>query len=71
MKAVIQLSAREELKALPILLRDSPGVVLGDRIYVISVDAARRLREAGVRFTEVSREVEAPLVEGALPGERI
>lgn len=47
MKIVIQLSAREELKALPILLRDSPGVVLPDRTYVVRAEAVRRLRDAG------------------------
>lgn len=71
MKVCIQFSAREELKALPILLRDSPGVALPDRTYVVSVDAAKRLREAGVRFTELSREADSPTHEGALPGERI
>ncbi len=47
---VIQLSEREEAKALPILLRLSPGVILPNRIYVIDGRAAQALRDAGVAF---------------------
>jgi hypothetical protein len=54
MKVIIQFTSREETRALPILLRHSPGMVLPSRRYVISEEAARALREAGVRFTEVS-----------------
>lgn len=71
MKVIVRFSAREELKALPILLRHSPGMVLPDRTYVISADAARTLRDAGVRYTELASEREPPSVEGAAPGERI
>ncbi|HEY8504902.1 MAG TPA: hypothetical protein VIL46_09990 [Gemmataceae bacterium] len=71
MKVVIRLSSREELKALPILLRHSPGTVLPDRTYVISEEAAVALREAGVAFTELSRETNAPGLAGVDPGERI
>lgn len=53
MKVVIRLTGREEAKALPILLRHSPGAVLPDRTYTISEDAARALRAAGVAFTEL------------------
>ncbi|MBI4600809.1 MAG: hypothetical protein HY721_02505 [Planctomycetes bacterium] len=56
MKIVIRMSAREEAKALPILLRHSPGIVLPDRTYVISQAAARELRQAGVEFMQLSRE---------------
>jgi hypothetical protein len=55
MTVIIQLSAQEELKALPILLRSSPGVALPGCTYVISSEAARRLRDAGVRFKELNR----------------
>jgi hypothetical protein len=60
MKTIIQISETEEAKALPILLRHSPGAVLPNRIYVISAEAAQQLREAGVQFTELSRESNAP-----------
>jgi hypothetical protein len=70
MKVVIQMSEREELKALPILLRDSPGIMLRNGTYLVSTDAARRLREKGVQFTEVGREAAAG-IEGVGSGERI
>jgi hypothetical protein len=50
MKVAIQFSKREEAKALPILLRHSPGMILRNRIYVISDGAVRALRRAGVKF---------------------
>jgi hypothetical protein len=51
MKVVIQLSAREEIKALPILLRHSPGMVMPERTYVLNEQAVDALHQAGVRFT--------------------
>ena len=71
MKIIIQMSEAEEVKALPILLRHSPGAVLPHHIYVVSDEAARKLREAGVQFTELSRESNAPRLEGVGSGERI
>ncbi len=71
MNVVIRFSAREELKALPILLRHSPGTVLPERTYVISLEAARALREAGVKFTELGSEADPPRLEGAPSGERV
>ena len=50
MKVVIRLSAKEELRALPILLRHSPGKILPGRTYVISEEAAKALRDAGIVF---------------------
>jgi hypothetical protein len=64
MKVVIQMSADQELKALPILLRHSPGMMLKNGKYVLSADSARRLRERGVRFTELRREAAAAGLEG-------
>jgi hypothetical protein len=71
MKVVIHLSAREELRALPILLRHSPGTMLRDQTYVITAEAARALREAGVKFEVLSSEVNPPSLDGAESGERI
>jgi hypothetical protein len=71
MNMIIQLSEVEEVKALPILLRHSPGTVLPNRIYVVSEDAAKQLRDAGVEFTALSRVSNAPTLEGAGLGERI
>jgi hypothetical protein len=71
MKVVIQMSEEEELKALPILLRHSPGMMLRNGTYVITTDAARKLRQEGVQFTELGREAAAPGLEGVGSGERI
>ena len=71
MKVMIRFTKRDELKALPILLRHSPGMVLPNRIYVVSPEAARALRDAGVRFTALGGETNPPSVEGAEAGERI
>ena len=60
MRVLIQYSSREELKALPILLRHSPGRILLDRRYVVSAGAVQALRKAGVKFRELSGEADAP-----------
>lgn len=54
MEKVIQFSEREEAKALPILLRQSPGAVLPNRVYVLSDRAVVALQEAGIVFREPS-----------------
>jgi len=75
MKQAIRLKNTEEAKALPILLnillRHSPGMVLPERTYVLSAEAVRALREAGVRFEELSTETDAPNLSGASTGARI
>jgi hypothetical protein len=71
MTVVVRFNAREEAKALPILLRHSAGMVLAERTYVLHAEAVQSLRDAGVRFTEVSRESNVPTAEGAIAGERI
>jgi hypothetical protein len=68
MSVIIRLTRREELRALPILLRHSPGAVLPERTYVLRPEAVESLRAAVVRFTELSRESNLP---GAIVGERI
>jgi hypothetical protein len=69
-KTIIQMSEAEEAKALPLLLRQSPGTVLPHRIYVVSEEVVKQLREAGVQFTELSRESNALSLEGVGSGER-
>ncbi len=71
MKTVIHMSEAEEAKALPILLRHSPGTVLPHRTYIVSEESAKQLRAAGVQFTELTRESDAPSHEGVGSGERI
>jgi hypothetical protein len=70
-KVVIRLPARQELRALPILLRHSSGTMLPERTYVISAEAANALRQAGVKFTEIGNEANAPTLKGAATGERV
>ena len=71
MKVAIRLSRREELKALPIIYRHSPAMVLPGGTYVLSEGAVAALREAGVRFKEVSREADVPGQEEVGAGEKI
>ncbi len=71
MKVVIRLSASEELKAIPILLRHSSGSILPDRTYVISEAAAKSLHKAGICFSELSRESNMPVLKGVAGCERI
>jgi hypothetical protein len=46
MKTILQMSEAEEAKALPILLRHSSSTVLPHHLYVVSEEAAKKLREA-------------------------
>ena len=71
MTVVVRFTTREEARALPILLRHSPGMVLANRTYVLHGEAVEALKAAGVRFTEVGREGSLPAAEGAIAGERI
>lgn len=71
MKVAVQFSRREEERALPILLRHSSGMVLRDRVYILSEDAANALRDAGIRFIELSRDANPPVPQGAEIGERV
>ncbi len=70
MKIIIQMSRDEEAKALPILLRHSPGMILPERTYVLGEDVVGLLRNAGVRFSQLSSESPAPCLE-EVAGERV
>jgi hypothetical protein len=70
-KVAVRFTKPEELKALPILLRHSPGMVLRDRTYVLGPGAVQSLREAGVKFTEIASDAGAPTLEGVGEGERV
>ena len=71
MKVIIRLSRREELKALPILYRHSPAMVLPNGTYVVAEGAATALRDAGIRFKEISRETDLPKPEEVAASARI
>jgi hypothetical protein len=68
---VVQFTAEEEAKALPILLRHSPGSILPNRTYVIEEAAAQALRDAGVAYREVRPQLNLSIVEDLSIGERI
>ena len=71
MKAVIQFTKPQEARALPILLRHSPGAVLPNRTYVLEEDAVAELRKSGIRFVALSGESQAPSLEGVGSAERV
>ena len=71
MKAVIQFTKPEEARALPLLLRHSPGTVLPNRTYVLDEEALVELRKSGIRFVTLSHESSAPGLEGVGSGERV
>ena len=71
MNIVVQFTAEEEAKALPILLRHSPGSILPNRTYVIEETAAQALRDAGVTYRDVRPQLNLPVVEDLSIGERI
>jgi hypothetical protein len=66
LSTVIRFSARDAAKAWAVLVRHSPGMAQPDRTFVVSEEAARALRKAGIRFKELSREAG---VSGAASGE--
>jgi hypothetical protein len=68
MKVAIEVDPRDRAKAWAVLVRGSPGMALPGGVFVVSDEAVRTLRTAGVRFTELSREGS---LSGAGAGERI
>jgi hypothetical protein len=61
-KVVIRLSTREEAKALPVILRDSPGMVLPNRTYILSEETLIKLQAEGVKYREIGRVSEGKLL---------
>jgi hypothetical protein len=55
MTVVVRFTDREEVRALPILLRHSPGVALPSRTYVLRPAAIEALRAARIAFTLIAR----------------
>ena len=71
MSVVIRFTADEEVKALPVLLRHSPGTVLVDRTYIVEKSVVQSLRDAGINFRELTPPITMPFVEDVSIGERI
>ncbi len=59
MNVLIRFTLKQEAKAITLLLRHSPGMILPGRIYVVKDTLVELLRANRVRFTEISREAEA------------
>lgn len=68
MKVAIEVDARDSAKAWAVLVRSTPGMALPGRVFVVSEEVVRALRKAGVRFAELSRDVE---LTGAAVSERV
>ena len=71
MKVIIRMTKKEELKALPLLLRHAPGMMLRNRMYVLSEEAVSLLRDNGIRYTVITREPAASSLPGVDTGERV
>ena len=61
---VIQVAANDKARAWALLVRHSPGTALQDRTFIVSEQAVRALREAGIRFREISRAPREATQEG-------
>jgi hypothetical protein len=68
MKVAIEVDPRDKAQAWALLVRGSPGMALPGGVFVVTEEAVRTLRDAGVRFAELSREGS---LAGAAAGERI
>ncbi len=70
MKLLIEFDVSNETRALPILLRHSPGVALRGRTYLVEETAVRTLSASGICFTELGSEESAPTLS-EVAGERV
>ena len=52
MKVVVRFTSKQEAKALPIILRHSPGLILANRTYVLSQEVVALLRRQKIKFAE-------------------
>jgi len=54
MKVPIQVTAADDAKAWGILIRHSPGKAFPGRVFLVSEEAVKALREAGIRIAELT-----------------
>lgn len=71
MQRVIQFSEVDEARAIQVLFRQFAGTMLPGRVYIVNDEAVRALSEAGIEFTELSRESQPPVLDGVVTGERV
>lgn len=70
MNVVILVDERDRSRTWGLLVRHSPGTALPNCTFIVTEAAARALREAGIRFSEISRPGE-PDAAGVGASERI
>jgi hypothetical protein len=71
MRVAVRFNKRQELKAIPILLRLGPGMKLPGRIHVLCINAAHALQSAGIPFTLSCRENPPPTAKDIVSAKRI
>jgi hypothetical protein len=71
MRIIIKIRAKDRAKAWDILVRHSPGTALPECTFIVSGEAIKALRLAGVKFKEIAREPGRPASSGVITGERI
>ena len=71
MRIIVRVAAKDSAKAWGVLVRHSPGAALPGRTFVVSEEAAKALRGAGVRFTVIGRGPGEPTAKEIEAGERI
>lgn len=71
MKVVIQVAPEDDARAWGILIRHSPGIALPNRVVVISEEAVRALRDAGIQFKELTPAEQTAIAPGAPVRERV
>jgi hypothetical protein len=71
MYVVVQIAKKDSARAWGVLVRHSAGTALPDRTFIVSQDAVRALREAGVKLKEVALVADPSAYSAMVSGERI
>jgi hypothetical protein len=71
MNVVIRVDDQDRPRAWGYLVRHSAGTALPNNTFIVSEEAVRGMREAGISFTEISRPGEALDAAGVGASERI
>jgi hypothetical protein len=71
MRIIIRVAVKDRAKAWGVLVRHSPGAALPGRTFIVSEEAVKALRNAGIRFKEISRDDGEPTATEIQTGERI
>jgi len=71
MNVVIRVTDKDRARAWGFLVRHSPGTALPNNTFIVSESAARGLRGAGIKFTEISRDRVSVGTGGMAARERI